>query len=449
MKFSSIIAVGSALISTAFAQDVGCFVNGNQVAVVDLDTGSCPFTIPANLPVPTFRFVDENDYTVQFYYSVFDAIRYFTDIVNAGNVISIPANLLYNGPALPLFSVAAEETPASNSTAALRKRFLKDTPLIKRETVDEFVAGLRELNGTLIDSGSTFEVRDPIVSASPSVSASPTLTIQTTTITTVTTCSTGTGLATITAVPSVVTTTVSGVETVYTTWCPITTDSEGHTYTLAPEHGQGEVTSKGGAGPATVTEQETTIITITSCHEDKCHQTTVPATKSLGTTTVRGVETVYTTWCPVTTTEGEEKPVSTPAASKPASSAPAASSAPVAEQVTTVTVTKPVSTSVHSQGTEASTSIFYTTVTSIVSAASAPGASAPAGSAPGASAPTVAAQSGTPVTQSSVPQPTVAAQSQPPASAVPSTAAISTYEGNAAKYGASFLAVALIPLALI
>ena len=59
--------------------------------------------------------------------------------------------------------------------------------------------------------------------------------------------------------------------------------------------------SANNEGTATVTEQSTTIITITSCSEDKCHETTVPATQGPTTTTVNGETTVYTTWCPVET----------------------------------------------------------------------------------------------------------------------------------------------------
>ncbi|CAI5758416.1 unnamed protein product [Candida verbasci] len=53
----------------------------------------------------------------------------------------------------------------------------------------------------------------------------------------------------------------------------------------------------------TVTEDQTTIITITSCEENKCHETTVPGTLSHVTTTVNSVETVYTTYCPISSEE--------------------------------------------------------------------------------------------------------------------------------------------------
>ncbi|KAG7195061.1 uncharacterized protein KQ657_004175 [Scheffersomyces spartinae] len=52
----------------------------------------------------------------------------------------------------------------------------------------------------------------------------------------------------------------------------------------------------------TVTEYSTTDITITSCSDNKCTETTLPASLSVVTETVNGVETIYTTICPETET---------------------------------------------------------------------------------------------------------------------------------------------------
>ncbi|CAK9435352.1 uncharacterized protein LODBEIA_P00790 [Lodderomyces beijingensis] len=49
---------------------------------------------------------------------------------------------------------------------------------------------------------------------------------------------------------------------------------------------------------STATDIKTTVITITSCHEDKC--TAVPVTTGL--TTVSKIDTVYTTYCPLPST---------------------------------------------------------------------------------------------------------------------------------------------------
>lgn len=69
-------------------------------------------------------------------------------------------------------------------------------------------------------------------------------------------------------------------------------------------------------GETTTTKAETTVITVTSCADDKCAESTVPATKG-ETTSVNesGETTTYTTWCPVTSTvAGEETPAPTTAA---------------------------------------------------------------------------------------------------------------------------------------
>ncbi|RLV94498.1 putative GPI-anchored protein 6 [Spathaspora sp. JA1] len=53
----------------------------------------------------------------------------------------------------------------------------------------------------------------------------------------------------------------------------------------------------------TVTDLSTTLVTITHCEENKCSATVSPALQSVATVTVEGVETVYTTYCPLTAEE--------------------------------------------------------------------------------------------------------------------------------------------------
>lgn len=50
---------------------------------------------------------------------------------------------------------------------------------------------------------------------------------------------------------------------------------------------------------ATATNEFTKLITVTSCSNNKCHEATVPATPTLTTTTVNGVETLFSTYCPI------------------------------------------------------------------------------------------------------------------------------------------------------
>jgi hypothetical protein len=76
---------------------------------------------------------------------------------------------------------------------------------------------------------------------------------------------------------TVITSTKEGVETEYTTYCPLSTT---------------EVENIG-----------TTVVTITSCQEDKCSKTAVTTGVTVITSTKEGVVTEYTTYCPLPTTE--------------------------------------------------------------------------------------------------------------------------------------------------
>ena len=93
-------------------------------------------------------------------------------------------------------------------------------------------------------------------------------------------------------------TTVTEVDTTYTTYCPLST-------TEAP-------------APSTATDVSTTVVTITSCEEDKCHETAV----TTGVTTVTEGTTIYTTYCPLPSTEAPGPAPSTAEESKPAESSP-------------------------------------------------------------------------------------------------------------------------------
>lgn len=70
---------------------------------------------------------------------------------------------------------------------------------------------------------------------------------------------------------------------------------------------------------ATVTEHSTTDVTITSCSNDACVSTAQSTSYSTVTTTVDGIETVYTTICPETESANKEAtiaPVPAPASSE-------------------------------------------------------------------------------------------------------------------------------------
>ncbi|QID86556.1 hypothetical protein GRS66_009190 [Saccharomyces pastorianus] len=96
-----------------------------------------------------------------------------------------------------------------------------------------------------------------------------------TSLITVTFCESGVCSETATsAIFSTATTTVSGVATEYTTWCPVSTNKP---------------------------TKQTTLVTVTSCESGVCSETASPAIVSTATTVVNDAVTAYTTWCPLTT----------------------------------------------------------------------------------------------------------------------------------------------------
>ncbi|CAK7902471.1 chitinase 2 [[Candida] anglica] len=135
-------------------------------------------------------------------------------------------------------------------------------------------------------------------------------------------------------------TTVTENETIYTTYCPLSTDSI-----------------------VTETDASTTVVTITSCEDNKC--TEVPVTTGL--TTITENETIYTTYCPIETGATSSVAPSSSSVVAPSSSsivAPPSSSivAPssiesVASSVEVAPTTFPVA------YTTVSTSTLYNTVT--------------------------------------------------------------------------------------
>lgn len=291
MKLTTLVST-AVVAASAAAKDVVCMVNDSPVATVDLDTGVCPFELPADSPV-AFDFESSEDYDITFYYATVQGSKYFTDIVNEGLTIDIPANLLYGEDAAPYFQVSDSKSPAANSTAALRRRLMGKT-MYARDEQSDLVDSLMEMDGTEVP-GSSFAVVDveDVSSGAGSMTGSmtgiETVTEESTTIMTITSCSDNMcHETTVPAKETVTTVTVDDEVTSYTTVCPLSTE----------------------------TVESTTVVTITSCADDKCHETVVPAKETVATTTVHGEETVYTTVCPLT----EEPTTMAPEASTAASS---------------------------------------------------------------------------------------------------------------------------------
>ncbi|RLV90327.1 putative GPI-anchored protein 7 [Spathaspora sp. JA1] len=300
MRFSSIVAT-AALLTQAIAANVRCLVNGVQVAIVDLDTGVCPFTIPDTLPI-LFDFVSPEDFDIIFYYSLAAGERFFNDIVNAGDVISIPANLLFNNPGAPLYQVQVQQEPATNSTEAVRKRLWKDTVVVKRDAASDFADTLKGLDGTLVYSGA-FSVELVEESSTTGPETGATTTSIATVVTVVTCTETVCVPTTVPAKPTITTATINEVVTVFTTYCP---------------------------------ESSITVPTFTITITKEGTVTTCPATPALTTITSAGVATVVVTTCPITETATVTKPTAAPPAPPAPATTPGQATTAAPGQATTV-----------------------------------------------------------------------------------------------------------------
>ncbi|KAH3672514.1 hypothetical protein WICPIJ_010042 [Wickerhamomyces pijperi] len=105
-----------------------------------------------------------------------------------------------------------------------------------------------------------------------------------TTVITITSCSDNKCHETpVTTGVTVVTTTIGSTETIYTTYCPLSSTST-----------------------ATEVEPSTTVVTITSCSDNKCHESPVTTGVTVVTTTIGSTETIYTTYCPLSSTSTDK-----------------------------------------------------------------------------------------------------------------------------------------------
>ncbi|ODV80616.1 uncharacterized protein CANTADRAFT_88546 [Suhomyces tanzawaensis NRRL Y-17324] len=131
-----------------------------------------------------------------------------------------------------------------------------------------------------------------------------------TTVVTITSCSANKCSATVVTTGL---TTVTEDHTTYTTYCPLTTTTPTKAATT-PATTKAETTPvvTSAAGVSTETNIRHTVITITSCSDNKC--TAIPHTT--GVTTVTEEHTTYTTYCPLTTSASETKPETAPPTSE-------------------------------------------------------------------------------------------------------------------------------------
>ncbi|OBA22343.1 hypothetical protein METBIDRAFT_151641 [Metschnikowia bicuspidata var. bicuspidata NRRL YB-4993] len=273
MKFTT-LAAASVLAASACAKDVACRVGGVQQSVVDLDTGSCSFVIPDAVPV-TFDFTAPDNYLVDACYALVNGNRFYNNIPEAGRTVTVPAKEMMDQGNFPIMGVHAEMSPAINSTMALRARF-NSKFVSKRDAESDLVDYIMTLNGTALLDAPELSVSDvDAVSSASGVSESMTSAYES------------------------MTSVYESMTSVYESTSTATYES---TTILTITSCSDDVCSESTATPTeTVTNTvATTIITITSCSDDKCVESTATATQGPTTVTTDGSTTVYTTWCPVT-----------------------------------------------------------------------------------------------------------------------------------------------------
>ena len=316
MKLPLILSFfATTLISVVTGKSVNCLFNNEVVSTVDYDTGYCEYIIPDYLPLH-FTWVSKEEYNIELYYCPANNIKYFNDIKNQGRTISVPARYLYYKIS-SLYHIHWQKSSASNSTEALRKRFAKDVPLIKRDDVDDVLAEATASEGELVadvaleavdaSSSSSEESCSAVTSA-----ATETVTENLTVVVTVTSCSSDICHATtVPATAEVVTTCVGTVATSYTTYCPVSSYES---------------------------VQSTKVVTVYAC-ATTCVVAAVEATPVVTYTVVGGIISEYVTYVPVTTKlEGGETIVAGAITSAGAVYAPQETVVTSADQTQTSTV---------------------------------------------------------------------------------------------------------------
>lgn len=119
-------------------------------------------------------------------------------------------------------------------------------------------------------------------------------------------CYTTTGLETWTTT----TDTVDGILTTYVTHVPVSSSAVASA--ISQDISQDQSTTD-APKPTAVTKSDidTTVVTITSCSDNKCSPTAVTTGLTVVTSTIAGTETIYTTYCPISSEESSIKPKKT------------------------------------------------------------------------------------------------------------------------------------------
>lgn len=161
---------------------------------------------------------------------------------------------------------SSKETMSSENSASVMPSSSATSPKTGKVTSDETSSGFSRDRTTVYR----------MTSETPSTN-------EQTTLITVSSCESNSCSNTVSsAVVSTATTTINGITTEYTTWCPLSAT---------------ELTTVSKLE----SEEKTTLITVTSCESGVCSETASPAIVSTATATVNDVVTVYSTWSPQAT----------------------------------------------------------------------------------------------------------------------------------------------------
>nr|MCP8719458.1 hypothetical protein [Asgard group archaeon] len=131
-----------------------CYVGGEEVGVVEYETGVCDFTIPDNLET-FFHFTSTDNYDIQYYFASIDGQKFTTDVASSGRVISIPAKLL-NNVALELNKIHLKKSSASviepSSVSTATEDFEKrDYDFGDFDDLDDWLGSIDDGEGEPID----------------------------------------------------------------------------------------------------------------------------------------------------------------------------------------------------------------------------------------------------------------------------------------------------------
>ncbi|CAI4518559.1 BCN_G0018100.mRNA.1.CDS.1 [Saccharomyces cerevisiae] len=192
---------------------------------------------------------------------------------------------------------ASSSLPISPSTpsSTISSTFRNQT-----ETISFTTEAKSSMNESFTSISQSQTIEDKITSTAshasttvPSLAPVATEKREQTTFVTITSC--GSNICSKTVSPALIstsTTTVKGVATEYTTWCPISSSKS---------------------------TRQTTLVTVTSCESGICSETASPAIISTATTTINDAVTVYTTWCSLTANDkGDTVEINTSVGSTPA-----------------------------------------------------------------------------------------------------------------------------------